>query len=56
MSRPRAFRVRLAALIAGHDAVISAVHFSASDPAGLLAAAAVADRPDLRLMILALRW
>jgi len=28
----------LAALIAGHDAVISAVHLSASDPAGLLAA------------------
>ena len=28
----------LAALIAGHDAVISAVHFSASDPAVLLAA------------------
>jgi putative NADH-flavin reductase len=28
----------LAALIAGHDAVISAVHFSASDAAGLLAA------------------
>lgn len=28
----------LAALLAGHDAVISAVHFSASDPATLLAA------------------
>lgn len=28
----------LAALLAGHDAVISAVHFSASDPAVLLAA------------------
>lgn len=28
----------LAALIAGHDAVISSVHFSASDPAQLLAA------------------
>lgn len=28
----------LAALLAGHDAVISAVHFSASDPAALIAA------------------
>lgn len=29
---------RLAALLAGHDAVISAVHYTASDPATLLAA------------------